>query len=290
MAGEQFGCVTFLMRVARSSQKNTRAFVFEFRRGEDAPAHRFFAKACVERIGILSFDEGAEALWHRRFAEFPVREIAVLIRAEQASKLFAKRVELAERLWCVSLVDDTGANERRVLVLENQKQNVIVKAEQIATDVRLVASSNLGRLGPRGERRFDFGNLVHLQQHVFEATKAGRADQRCELLLLESLQESGSSVAFDCVVEGLAFKKQHRDLTFRWPRLWSLTHRHLPKVQNDADERYAERALRSFPSPVSDSRSTLSRHDRSQPALQLLSVGRTVRKLLVRSPFHCSSF
>jgi hypothetical protein len=40
VAGEKFGCVTFLMRVASGAQKHARAFVFEFRRRENAFAHR----------------------------------------------------------------------------------------------------------------------------------------------------------------------------------------------------------------------------------------------------------
>ena len=43
----EFGGVAFLMRVSRGAQKNTRAFVFEFRRGHDAFAHRLFAQTGV---------------------------------------------------------------------------------------------------------------------------------------------------------------------------------------------------------------------------------------------------
>src|SRR6185369_7220589 len=62
VSGEQFGCVALFMRVARSSQKDARAFVFEFRSREDALAHRFLAQAGVERIGVLALDEGSETL------------------------------------------------------------------------------------------------------------------------------------------------------------------------------------------------------------------------------------
>jgi hypothetical protein len=71
VAGEQFRGVAFLVCVARSPQKHARAFVFEFRRGENALAHRFLAQTRVEQVGVLSFDERSESAWHRAGTRLP---------------------------------------------------------------------------------------------------------------------------------------------------------------------------------------------------------------------------
>ena len=64
VTGEKFGGVSFLVRVARSAEKNARGFVFEFLCFKDALAHRFLAEAGVERVGILAFDESSKSLRH----------------------------------------------------------------------------------------------------------------------------------------------------------------------------------------------------------------------------------
>ena len=71
VSGKKFRGVTFLVCVSRRSQKHARAFIFQFRRREDALAHRLLAQARVKRVGILSFDKSAEALRHRRRACLP---------------------------------------------------------------------------------------------------------------------------------------------------------------------------------------------------------------------------
>src|ERR1043166_9658119 len=48
ISGEQLGRIAFLVRVVRVAQKDARAFVFEFRGGENALAHRLLAQAREE--------------------------------------------------------------------------------------------------------------------------------------------------------------------------------------------------------------------------------------------------
>src|SRR5215217_622991 len=137
VAGEQFGRVAFLVRVTRSSQKHARTFVFESRRGEYALAHRFLAQAGEERISVLSLDERSESARHRDTARFPLRKRHrdLLLRKQDAANDVTECVELTEGFGCACFVDDTGAN--RIIVFKNEEENVILKAEQVATHVRL---------------------------------------------------------------------------------------------------------------------------------------------------------
>jgi hypothetical protein len=129
------------MRVARSSEKDARAFIFEFRGREDALAHRLLTQACVERVSILPLDERSETLRQRGHGRFPVSERIGALK-KQIAKFLAERVELAERLRRVRFVNYAGA--KRVLVIfEDEKENVVLKAEEVATDKRLAD----GRLG-----------------------------------------------------------------------------------------------------------------------------------------------
>src|SRR5919205_1065069 len=126
------------MSVARGSQKHARAFVFELRRGQDALAHRLLAQACEERVSILSLDERPESARHRGATRLPFwkchRDL-LLLRDEDAAHVITERVELTEGFSGLCIVDDPGANG--VIIFEDEEEKVILKAEQVATHVRL---------------------------------------------------------------------------------------------------------------------------------------------------------
>ncbi len=116
------------------------------------------------------------------------KESALLVASEQAANVLAKGVELSERLGGARFVNYSGANERVVVIFEDQEEDVILKAEEIAAHKRLADGRSV-------EAASDFSislDVVHAEQNVFKATKPVRTDQRDDARAPVVLAATGS--------------------------------------------------------------------------------------------------
>ena len=108
------------------------------------------------------------------FPSFGNACFTLALRAKQFADVMAECVQFPEWLGRAIFIDDPRADERSVawVVIENKKENVIAKGEQIAPDVRLV----ILRCGPSGNRGFHLSDAVWSQQRMVETIESGRAD------------------------------------------------------------------------------------------------------------------
>ena len=83
-------------------------------------------------------------------------------------------------------VDDAGTQQISggLVAIEDEKQDVIRKREELAPNERLVD----GRFVVRSEGRLQFGNVICAEQCVFEEAQTRRANERSQALVLKFLQ------------------------------------------------------------------------------------------------------
>src|SRR4051794_16334281 len=116
------------MSIARRSQKDASAFIFQFRSSKDALAHCLFAQTRVERVGVLLLDEGPKPLRHRRLTRLPL----LFVSTKKVSDIVAKRIQFSQWLGRKRFVNDSGAHQvaGTLVSIEKEKENVIVKTEE----------------------------------------------------------------------------------------------------------------------------------------------------------------